>query len=220
MSSVKTTKLSKKDVIDIKQNLKNIISIINSDDVPNIKNINHWFPEENILKLNSIYHNINNSKLNDKIKSFYLVCFISIIRKSSYSDDVSPKPYVSTKIKKTPLDPFILFEKIVTNYLEKFDSDEFNLHHDVKYIGDDARLATSKKYFKKVKLICASPPYINAFDYVRILRLENIWLRNLNDDTIIQHKVKQIGTEQIYSEKYNWMSNWYSKFQRSFSRID
>jgi DNA modification methylase len=203
LSIVKTTKLSKNDVVEIKHNLNSIMNIINSDDIPNIRNINHWFPEENILKLNSIYHNINNSILNDKIKSFYLVCFISIIRKSSFSDDVSPKPYVSTKIKKTPLDPFIIFEKIVFNYLEKFNSEDYNLYNDVKYIGDDARIATSKKYFNKVKLICASPPYINAFDYVRILRLENIWLRNLDDDTIIQHKVKQIGTEQIYSEKYN-----------------
>ena len=55
----------------------------------------------------------------------------------------------------------------------------------------------------KIKLVCASPPYINAFDYVRILRLENVWLRNLDDNNIIEHKKNQIGTEQIYANEYN-----------------
>ena len=60
-----------------------------------------------------------------------------------------------------------------------------------------------KQTYNKIKLVCASPPYINAFDYVRILRLENVWLRNLDDNNIIKHKKNQIGTEQIYANEYN-----------------
>ena len=47
-----------------------------------------------------------------------------------------------------------------------------------------------------------SPPYINAFDYVRSLRLENAWLGFYGDNNIIEVKKRQIGTETISSKKY------------------
>jgi DNA modification methylase len=204
LSKVKSTQLSKKDI----NLIKTILSEFNSEKytdkpLPELKNLNHWFPEENIKSLNALYFYINELKASKKIKDFLLVCYISSIRKSSYSDEQSPKPYISSKYKKEPKETIQLFKTIVEKYIEKLNTDEFNLHFKSKFIGNDARNFNSKKYYNKIKLVCASPPYINAFDYVRILRLENVWLRNLDDNNIIKHKKNQIGTEQIYANEYN-----------------
>ena len=67
-------------------------------------------------------------------------------------------------------------------------------------IGSDSRNKSS--YQKKYDHVITSPPYINSFDYVRILRLENLWLRNFTSNEIIDHKKKQIGHEFIPSFKY------------------
>lgn len=203
ISRVKTTKLSQEEIVYIKDILSKFDKkqYLNHP-LPEIKNINHWFPEDNIISLNSLFFFINKQS-KKKIKDFLLVCFISVIRKSSYSDEQSPKPYISSKHKKTPQESIGLFKKIVEKYIEKMDSNEYHLSYESKFIGNDARTFHNKNYFNKVKLVCSSPPYINAFDYVRILRLENIWIRNLSDKNIIEHKKKQIGTEQIYSDEYN-----------------
>lgn len=171
--------------------------------LPNLRNIRHWFPDENIITLNTLYFFITEKVKDEKLKNFLLVCFISIIRKSSYSEEQSPKPYVSSKYKKEPVDAEDLFYKTVKNYISKINNNEFVLRSIPEFIGRDARNFEDSRYLNKIKLVCASPPYINAFDYVRILRLENVWLRNLNDDTILLHKEKQIGNEQIKSLIYN-----------------
>ena len=51
-------------------------------------------------------------------------------------------------------------------------------------------------------LAVTSPPYINAFDYVRSLRLENAWLNYFGDTNISEIKKKQIGTESISAAVY------------------
>jgi len=204
LSRVKTTTLSKRDIQIIRK------IIINFDrkkyfnkPLPKLRNLNHWFPEENIQTLNSLYFYIDELNESKRIKDFLFVCFISSVRKSSFSDEQSPKPYISTKYLKEPKETLKLFQDVVEKYLEKIDDGDFKLHFKSKFIGSDARNFKKKEYYNKVKLVCASPPYMNAFDYVRILRLENIWIRNLDDNNIIQHKKNQIGTEQIYAQVYN-----------------
>ena len=203
LSRVKTTQLSEIDIKFIQNKLSEFdeMKYVNRP-LPELSNINHWFPQENIETLNALYHFIGELE-SKKIKDFLSICFISSIRKSSYSDEQSPKPYVSKKHGKEPKKTLELFNSVVRNYTAKMSSGKFTLHYQSKFIGEDAKSFLAKEYLGKVKLICASPPYINAFDYVRVLRLENIWLRNLSDENIIDHKKNQIGTEQIYASDYN-----------------
>ena len=44
---------------------------------------------------------------------------------------------------------------------------------------------------KQIDLAITSPPYINAFDYARTLRLENLWYGAL-DEQEIREKKKEI----------------------------
>jgi len=203
LSKVKTTQLNKDDINEIKSVLPNLFNEGKQNPLPKLNNLTHWFSNRNIKDLNTLYHNINNLSIDEKNKNFLKVCFASIIRKCSYSDEVSPKPYISSKIKKEPKNVFSTFSNVSNKYLNTFSSDKYTLKNQITFIGEDARVVDSKKYLGKIKLICTSPPYINAFDYVRILRLENIWLRNMDDTDIKGHKEKQIGTEQIYSTQYN-----------------
>jgi hypothetical protein len=46
-----------------------------------------------------------------------------------------------------------------------------------------------------------SPPYINAFDYVRSLKLENFWLDGFNQERMNDLYTKQVGSEKVKTLK-------------------
>ena len=64
--------------------------------------------------------------------------------------------------------------------------------------GDATNLPFENSQFD---LAVTSPPYINAFDYVRTLRLENLWLNMTNEDDLREKKKQYLGTECIRTKK-------------------
>ena len=204
----KTTTLSKKQIIELKDYKKHLFKKTNNltNFLPDIHNLNHWFSKNNIDELLTLKQNIEEFYRNtgdEKLYNFLLICFVSIIRKGSYADDTSPKPYVSKRIKKTPQNVKYAFYKAFDSYLKKMN--EYT-NRDIGTCGilsDDARNIHAPKYDGKITLAVTSPPYINAFDYVRILRLENAWLGYYGDANIVEIKKKQVGTETISSKIYN-----------------
>ena len=117
--------------------------------------------EKNIKSLGCIIVNINKyKKKNENIYNFLISCFISIIRKSSFADDTSPKPYISKRIKKNPSDSKKLFTDTVRKNLKIFQNGDFKLKYKVKFIGNDAR----KIINKKIDHVISSPPLLK-FDY-------------------------------------------------------
>lgn len=172
---------------------------------PDLHNIEHWFPEDNISQLSTLKERIDQMYSDTKdetVYNFLLVCFASIIKKCSYADDTSPKPYVSTRIKKHPLKVTEAFLKTLESYLKIIEQYTNANLGNASIISEDAREINAPKYSKKVSLAITSPPYINAFDYVRSLRLENAWLGYYGDSNIIDIKKKQVGTEIISSDVY------------------
>lgn len=194
---VKTTKLNYLEIEEMNSIVKEILEKIEYDEnmiVPQINNINHWFSDENIKQLGKIRYQINQIK-NKNIKNFLLVCFASIIRKCSFADDSSPKPYVSTKVKKIPCKPKSIFDIIFKKYKEGMVKlIELNPQNSAKILNGNALKVDIDK---KVDLIITSPPYINAFDYARTMRLENLWLGYLTESEITKKKKKYVGTENI-----------------------
>jgi DNA modification methylase len=165
--------------------------------VPDINNLFHWFTQENAQKLGVIKSEINKIS-NTKISNFFNVCFASSIRKCSNADDVSPKPYISSKIEKIPSDPFIVFRNITLRYLKAME-DLYNLS-ETKLIGKSEIIngdALNIKTQINMDIAITSPPYINAFDYARTLRLENLWLGLETEETIRDKKKSYVGTENI-----------------------
>jgi DNA modification methylase len=204
LCKVKTTKYDKNLINKIKTESNNfkVLAKENRKFMPDLHNLSHWFPTQNISKLSSLLGEIEQYSSDKKCYNFFLVCFASSIRKCSFADDVSPKPYISTRIKKVPLDVKEVFLKNVKSYLknlEQFESVELGKSN---IISNDAREIKNRKFDGKVQLAVTSPPYINAFDYVRSLRLENAWLGYYGDKNILDIKQKQIGTETIYKKDY------------------
>ena len=203
LCKTKTNRLSNEDLrylVSIKESLFDERGL---SELPDIHNIEHWFPKEKIKELQKLKFNIDNLKTsNEKIHNFLLVCFASTIRKCSYTDNSSPKPYVSSRIKKNPQDVKITFFSTLEYYIKQMASFNIDKIGKSKVIGDDARKIEAKEYEGKIALAITSPPYINAFDYVRSLRLENSWLGFYGDTNIIEIKKNQIGTETIPIKEY------------------
>ena len=199
----KTKHLKKNEIEYIKRNVKNLFnnSIESSIKLPDIHNIDHWFSQSNIRYLSILKYNIYREK-NNSVRNFLLVTFASIIKKVSNADEQSPKPYVSSKYKKKEYSVKELFIKSVLNYLKVFELNDYKNLGTAKIISEDARDINNSQYENKVDLAVTSPPYINAFDYVRSLRLENVWLDFYGDEFITEIKKKQIGTESISSTEY------------------
>ena len=208
LCKTKTVNLSTNQIERLKDIKKKLFTgtLNKSSFKPDIHNINHWFPKDNIndlLKLREKINQIHYQLKDEKIYNLLLVCFASCIRKCSYADDTSPKPYVSTRFKKTPLSVTEAFLKTLNSYSRNIEKYKDKKMGKAFIISEDAREIKTHKYDEKVSLAITSPPYINAFDYVRSLRLENAWLGFYGDSNIMNMKRKQVGTEIISSNIYS-----------------
>ena len=197
---VKTTVLSNEDIAEIEFFCEKIIDELNNklyDNnciiLPEINNLEHWFNEENLNDLGYLYYQITELS-NENIRDFLKICMASIIKKVSNADDISPKPYVSKKVIKTPPSVAKTFTEVVKRYLGGMKKlMECNLAR-VRVEGDALHIPCEDG---SIDLAITSPPDINAFDSVRTLRLENLWL-NLDTENGLREKKKQyVGTESI-----------------------
>lgn len=196
ITKVKTHKFSSAEIKEIKNLYKKIIKTYDDNDyvLPKIDNLLHWFPEENAINMAKLLNGINKID-NSYYRDFFKVCFASIIKKCSFCDDSSPKPYVSTKVKKQPSNVIDEFKKVFKKYIdcEEELSKKRKFGKPIKAIGD----ALNFKLNEKIDIAITSPPYINAFDYGRTMRLENIWLDLLDEESLRKKKSDYVGTEKI-----------------------
>lgn len=214
ISKAKTSKLNKNDLIVankfksfFKLNYKKEHKYNLLDYTPKISNLNHWFSNENIWKIGlikAIIMDFSEQNNNKKISNFLLTVFASIIRKSSFADEQSPKPYISKRIIKEPIEPETLFLNNLSKYIKLVEeySSKINKTY-ANIIWEDARkININEILYQKVHLAVTSPPYINAFDYVRSLKLENYWLDSFLEKDIHSYTERQIWTEKISSKVY------------------
>ena len=211
ITRAKSTPLKEKQLTELSSRFSHLIDYIerckhiDQSLIPLIPNLNLWFSQKACDDLVKIKQGINRFKEESDdsyIQDFLNVCFASIIKRVSNADSQSPKPYVSKKIKKIPGNAIDLFKKVAIENLEKlgcFSSVAipnkcFVMRGDARNVDD---LLRRKRLVQGVDLAVTSPPYINAFDYVRSLKLENLWLDLLDPDELGQHNQEQIGTEKI-----------------------
>lgn len=215
LSRVKSTKLSKKGIKTLREDIPPLIQKYERSNIkvgppPEIPNVDLWFDKRTIDEMNRLRWMIKNYSEevnNKKIENFLKLCLGAIVRKVSLADDQSPKPYVSRKIKKKPELVFQTFADAFNKYIERIESfSQFAKGNGGIIIGSDARAIDKKqiiKYASKgVDLVITSPPYINAFDYSRTLKLENFWLDLITPSQLAEYRKKQIGTEYITSSEY------------------
>lgn len=172
--------------------------------IPEIPNIEKWFCKQSIVGLAFFKSAIDElASENPNVKDYLYVVLAGIIRKVSNADEVSPKPYVSTRYPKTPADPYALFYKTESMYREAIIgfSEAVSPFHCSSVILEsrDARTIDANT---SVDLAVTSPPYINAYDYVRSLRFEDMWLGLASDCELKKSRKSYIGTE-IAQSFYN-----------------
>ncbi len=202
ITKVKTTPLDQEKMLTLDRHFKNIMEVIqqeNSDCFrPDINNLEHWFSADAIHALGCMKVYIENVE-DVCVRDFLKLCMVSIIKRVSNADDTSPKPYVSNKVIKVP--PTV--EKEFTSTYRRYRqmmmelSTVGNLGKTEMVDGDALRFSLPVK----IDLAITSPPYINAFDYGRTMRLENLWMQTLTEEGLREKKKLYVGTEKIDVKK-------------------
>lgn len=178
----------------------------------NCPNIDYWFCKKAQNELFKIKYGIENIKIKGKFNNttykFLLVCFSSIIRKSSYADPRIAKTYKSKRIIQkiengwVPT-PIQYFEDALDRNFKKIKSLSGHINscdNYVKVFQGDVRETTAilkQNGTKKVDFIITSPPYINAQDYFRSYKLELWWLGLATPEEVKHLNRRAIGTENI-----------------------
>ncbi len=199
---VKTTVLDLEQIESLDYEYSNIMGIISQDEAdkfrPEIANLEHWFSESTINELGRMKAYIDNISDVD-VRDFFKLCMISIIKRVSNADDTSPKPYVSNKIIKVPPTVAKEFASVFRRYKQMM----IELLS-VEKMGDTNIIEGDALDFSVpvgIDLAITSPPYINAFDYGRTMRLENLWMATLTEEKLREKKSQYVGTEKINTKK-------------------
>lgn len=199
---VKTTVLDERQTNCLEQKYSELIGVISQSDAkafrPRIDNLEHWFCESTINELGRMKAYIDNIDDAD-VGDFFRLCMVSIIKRVSNADDTSPKPYVSGKVKKIPPTVEKEFTSVFRRYKQMITelSGIENLGRTNIIDGDALKFLVPEK----IDLAITSPPYINAFDYGRTMRLENLWMATLTEEKLREKKSLYVGTEKINVKK-------------------
>lgn len=195
---VKTTVLDERQTNCLEQKYSELMGVISQSDAkafrPRINNLEHWFCESTINELGRMKVYIDNIDDAD-VRDFFRLCMVSIIKRVSNADDTSPKPYVSGKVKKIPPTVEKEFTSVFRRYKQMITelSGIENLGRTNIIDGDALKFLVPEK----IDLAITSPPYINAFDYGRTMRLENLWMATLTEEKLREKKSLYVGTEKI-----------------------
>lgn len=216
ITKVKLTPINHK---ELKSTADQLLKSIDSDKednsswIPEIPNFNHWFREDVANNLATIKKHIWQLPGGD-VRDFFTICFSSIIRKVSNSDDFSLIPEVTTFQKK-----LVEQEKVDFDAKTRFENAVRQRMIDVQDLNK--ALAKSRKKYKhepevaiigrdardidledgSIDLGITSPPYASAVHYVSVHKLEMYWLDLMDSD--LDKRI--VGTVKAYADEYN---NW------------
>ena len=199
---VKTAKLTQTQLERLDQEFAGLIEYMNTPKArgfrPKIDNLKHWFPAKTITGLGRMRVYIDGIA-DEKVRDFFKLCMVSVVKRVSYADDTSPKPYVSNKVKKIP--PAL--EKEFSSVYRRYRQMEEQLA-ECETLGESRLLDGDALRFemeRQADLAVTSPPYINAFDYGRTMRLENLWMGTLTEEALREKKKDYVGTEKINAKE-------------------
>lgn len=213
ITKVKLTPIDQKGLKSAADELLNDIDSDEEDNsswVPEMPNLDHWFRKEVTNDLATIKRHIGGLPEGD-IKDFFMICFSSIIRKVSNSDDFSLIPEVTTFQKrlveqeKVDFEVKTRFENAVRQRIIDVQDlnkalaksrKKYRREPEVSIIGHDARHIDLED--ESVDLGITSPPYASAVHYVSVHKLEMYWLDLMEPD--LDKKI--VGTVKAYADEY------------------
>jgi DNA modification methylase len=184
----------------------------NSSWIPEIPNRDHWFRENVLGELATIKKHVWALRDGDS-KDFFKICFSSIIRKVSNSDNDSLIPEVTSFQKKldeqgkNSYDAFSKFENSVRGrlldatdlwHISKEVKEKYGKEPRVSIVGKDARDIQLKD--SSIDIAVTSPPYASAVHYVSVHKLEMFWLNMIKSTSELDSRA--VGTARAYVSEY------------------
>jgi DNA modification methylase len=171
---------------------------------PKLNNIEYWFEEDvfnDLLKLKSyIYINIKN----DKFLNFFKIAFADCIKPSSKMERQSTKPYISSKYTKSIKPVIESFEysfRVHLKAINQYGLEKGSVEKKINWLGTDATNFNTVK--EVIDIAITSPPYLNAFDYTQIIKVESAWIGTLINSDLEILRSKQVGHEKRRNNEIN-----------------
>jgi DNA modification methylase len=177
---------------------------VDLDLYPKLNNIEYWFAEDifnDLLQLKSyIYNNIED----EKFLNFIKIAFADCIKPSSKMERQSTKPYISSKYKKSIKPVIESFEysfKVHLKAINQYGLEKGSEEKRINWLGNDATNFNTVK--EVIDIAITSPPYLNAFDYTQIIKVESAWVGTLIDSDLEKLRSKQVGHEKRRNNEIN-----------------
>ena len=182
--------------------------------VPNLPNLDTWFLPQARKELSQIFGYLldNPDQVPDRVINFMLVCASSIVRKVCNADPQISKPFISKRMRALLKENSVeqralhLFENNTRTFLDrkiKYMRIVGNLGKIWGYLptskmvmNSDARTLRNISN-QSIDSIITSPPYANAQEYFRSIKMELYWLSLLDGDHLKQLNKEIVGTESL-----------------------
>ena len=224
IATVSTTKLSRVKIKRLEDCLRKIADNVErtaplASVKPSLKNLEYWFSLSNYKKLWKLRTCIKKYSPSQDIEAFLLAAFGDIIRACSKAERQSLKPYISRKFTKVSKDAYAEYFRIVAKYLSAVKKNDQNGQTGICWLRGNATNFTTSL---KVDIAITSPPYINAMDYTRCIKLESAWVGTANDEVIKSVKAGQLGeaSRRKVSKEIPWVKRICDKKFSKLSRTD
>ena len=218
VAEVSSTIFSKSEQTEIKNVLTTLIDnwkTYEEAEIPNLTGIKRWFKKEDLsylLKLKSAIISI----VPKNYQPFFMVTYADAIKPVSLIERQSLKPYISTKYPKETKD-------VESSFLYSFDVHFAAMQEmlsskktarRISWIGDDATTNNKKKPI--IDIAISSPPYINALDYTRCIKVESAFCGTIDNNIAYKLREKQVGHERrraqdIFEVVKNYFTPYYDK---------
>ncbi|MBE6324771.1 MAG: site-specific DNA-methyltransferase [Bacteroidales bacterium] len=180
---------------------------------PDLTGIEHWFKPndfEDLLKLKACIFSLSSQKY----LPYFLVAFADCIKPVSLMERQSTKPYISTKYAKKTKSVRDSFEYSYKAHFEAtLQMSGIAKPSPIVWLGEDATDFVSES--NSIDIAITSPPYINALDYTRCIKVESAMCGKTDTKGTVLLRKKQVGHEsrrhQLIDESVNQIFGQYYK---------
>lgn len=163
---------------------------------PQLQRVESWFtPAQyaDLLKLKTAMYCA--TEKDSPTRNFFRIVLADMVRPCSQAERQTLKPYISTKYIKQATPVAVAFAKSFSAHIaavsECDDASLVSSSSRVRWLGTDA--ANFRKSTKPITVAITSPPYANALDYVRCIKIESAWVDCGSDVVFAELRRGQIG---------------------------
>ena len=182
--------------------------------VPQLVGIKRWFKDEDLERLLRLKNCIK-ALTPPKYLPFMMVAYADCIKPVSLMERQSLKPYISTKHPKVTKEVSASF---IYSFNAHFDAMkqmvDLAMQANIEWVGNDA--TNFKTESACIDLAITSPPYINALDYTRCVKIEGAMCDCIDNEIATDMRSAQVGHEnrknkEISGIVLNTFKPWYSQ---------